>query len=130
MRSRSMIAVLAALLLAGMVSCGGSGFTPDPGPYDGVFTVNGSSDGNLSFTVINGQLGGTARFTHNDQTVVAAISGAVSGNQISGNVQATNLGFGPFQGSFSNDAASGSFSYTDSGGISTTTGTWAVSLGE
>ncbi len=118
-----------ALLLAVMfcmTACGGSGFTPDPGPYDGVFTVSGSTDGNLSFTVINGQLGGTARFTHNDQTVTAAISGLVTGNQIVGNIQATNIGFGPFNGTFSSNAASGTFSYTDAGEISTTTGTWQV----
>ena len=118
-------AIVLALALF-LSACGGSGFTPDAGPYDGVFTVNGSSEGNLSFTVINGQLGGTARFTHNDQTVTTSISGIVTGNQIVGNIQATNLGFGPFNGSFSNGDASGTFSYTDAGEISTTTGTWSV----
>lgn len=117
------VAVLGLLCLLLLSGCGG---TKEPllANYQGTISIEGLEDGTLSFTIDNGAVGGTARFTHNNQQVVAAVSGSFTGNAIEANVIATNLGHGTLTGLLDGTVASGLMTYVDEGSISTTHATW------
>jgi len=121
--------IVAALVLA-LSSCGGDNpFTPPPGPYSGSFFVEGVEVGSLTLTTGDGQLAGTGTLRHLGGDVLVSIAAVLNGRGISGSLSNQQVGSGPFTGSFANsDTAGGTFSFTDTAGVSTTSGTWAAHL--
>jgi hypothetical protein len=121
------ILVVASLLL--LAACGGGTFVPLAGPLDGVFSVEGTPIGTFTLTTGGGLTGGGGMLVHNAQTVVVTVSAVINGKQITGSVANARLGSGPFVGTFiSGGHCLGTFSYTDVGNVSTTTGTWDAVL--
>ena len=112
-----------------LAACGGGGFTPDPGPFSGQFLVNDTAIGMFTLTVTGNMLGGTGTLTHNAQPVTVTITAVISGTAVTGTVSNASLGGGTFTGRFENKSGlTGDFSYTDAGGINTTTGIWRATL--
>jgi hypothetical protein len=122
-----LLAILALICLIGLTACGGGGFTPDTGPYNGTFKVGTTAIGTLTLTAAGTTLGGTGVLTHNEQPVNVSIAAVISSKTITGTVANVSLGNGNFVGTFTSvKELSGTFTYTDKGGVSTTTGTWSA----
>jgi len=123
------MSIIAVLVLAAACN-GGAAFMPLPGPFAGLFTITGGgAAGTFNFTTNGGALGGTGTLVHNAQQVTVAISAAIEGHKITGNVANTSLGSGSFTGTFTTDSvAQGTYTYTDIGNITTDTGTWAAQV--
>jgi len=128
MRSSCCVIALAlALLLAG---CGGNNpFVPPSGPYSGIFFVEGAEVGTFSLTTGDGLLGGTGVLNHAGEDIVVSIAAVIDGRGVSGSLSNQQRGSGPFSGGFANsDTVSGDFSFTDTLGLVTSSGTWAAHL--
>lgn len=119
---------LALVVLAICASCdGGGGFVPTPGVFSGEFLVAGEPIGSFTVHVNGNSFGGGGTLVHNTYNVNVAVSSLISGATITGRVENASLGHGSFIGRFNGDnLATGDFTYTDEGGISTTTGTWVA----
>ncbi len=129
MRKFRAAGIVIAIML--MVSCSGGAFLPNMGPFAGLFTAGAGTVGTLSLTTTSGLVSGTGTLVHNEQQVTVSISGVISGYQIDGSVTNASLGSGVFKGKFHDvDKASGTFGYTDSGMISTTSGTWSAEISD
>jgi hypothetical protein len=121
----------ASILLAMLVlaACDGGAFVPLAGPMYGNFEVDELAIGAFNFTTGDRLLGGTGTLIHNSQTVAVSISANINGTTITGTVANASLGGGEFLGHFvGSGAAEGTFSYTDVGAISTTSGTWRAEI--
>lgn len=116
--------LLAACLLF-LVSCGGTDFVPNPGPFNGNFKDSTTQLGSFTFTVTDGLIGGTGTVIHNSQQISVSISAVISGSTITGQVSNGSVGSGDFVGSFSSDkGAYGTFQFTGTVDQQTTSGTW------
>jgi hypothetical protein len=114
-----------------LASCGGGGFVPLPGPYAGEFIVDSEVVGTFTFTTSDRSLAGTGMLRHDGNVISISIAGTINGTRITGTVANQLQGSGPLDGSFSKDTASGgTFSFTDTLGMATTTGTWTALLEE
>jgi hypothetical protein len=121
------ILIIAVLLL--LAACGGTTFVPLAGPLNGTFTTDAGTVGTFTLTNNAGLTGGSGMLVHNAQTVVVTIAGVINGTQITGTVSNASLGSGPFVGRFFGAGrCQGTFSYTDIGNVSTTSGTWEAQL--
>lgn len=104
-------------------------FVPVAGPLNGTFTVNGTPIGTFTLTSGGGLTGGAGTLIHNEQSVTVTVSAVINGAQITGSVANASLGSGPFIGAFYDTGyCRGTFSYTDNGNVSTTTGTWEARI--
>ena len=122
--------LLLLLLLSGLlISCGGGNpFVPLVGPFDGQFLLGTTPAGQFNLTTGGGLIAGTGILVHNNMDITVSISGIVSGRQITGQVVNELQGSGSFNGAFNTDSSSsGTFTFTDTLGLVTTTGTWTAS---
>jgi hypothetical protein len=124
--TRTIIALLLAGLILSIASCSGGGTLVTEAPYVGKMLLAGTEVGNISFTISNGQVAGSASFVHNGQPVTVALFGTYSNGFLQGEIVATGLGAGLLSGNVSGNgtAFAGSFDYSDLGGISNSSGTW------
>jgi hypothetical protein len=121
--------IVAALVLALSGCGGGNPFVPPSGPYSGSFFVEGVEVGSLSLTTGGGQLAGTGTVEHLGEDIIVSIAAVLDGRDISGSLGNQQRGSGPFEGGFANaDTCSGTFSFTDTAQMDTTSGTWAAHL--
>ncbi|GEM_PF-3627843 len=121
--------LLMLVLLSGLlISCsGGNPFVPQVGPFDGQFLVGETPTGQFNLTTGGGLIAGTGTLTHNNTEISVSISGIVSGRSITGQVVNELQGSGSFNGGFDTDRYSnGTFTFTDTLGLVTTTGTWTA----
>lgn len=121
--------IIAALVVM-LAGCGGKNpFVPPPGPFTGSFFVDGVEVGSLTLTTGDGQLAGTGTVEHLGEDVIVSIAAVINGRTVSGSLSNQLLGSGPFTGGFANaDTVSGTFSFTDTTEMGTTSGTWAAHL--
>jgi hypothetical protein len=112
-----------------LLGCGGSGFTPEPGPFTGDFVDGETVLGSFSFTVTGDLIGGTGTLMHNAAQVNVSLSGVISDKSISGQVTNVSVGAGEFTGSFrGEDAALGTFEFLDNVDQERTSGTWVAAV--
>lgn len=121
--------IVAALVLL-LGGCGGGNpFVPPLGPYSGSFFVDGVEVGDMTLTTGDGQLAGTGTVEHLGENITISIAAVIDGRELSGAINNQLRGSGPFTGSFANaDDVNGTFSFTDTAEMGTTTGTWAAHL--
>ena len=119
-----------AILMMAVSACGGSSpFRPSFGPFTGNLLVGEDAVGSITLTSNQGLIGGTGVLTHRESEVTVSIACSINGQTITGTISNTLLGSGPFEGEFVNaDVCHGTFSYTDTTGLDTTTGTWRAEL--
>jgi hypothetical protein len=127
---RSSCYILAAALALILAGCGGNNpFVPPSGPYSGTFFIEGAEAGSFTLTTGDGLLGGTGTLNHAGESIVVSIAAVLDGRGVSGSLSNQQRGSGPFTGGFaSSDTVSGDFSFTDSVGLETSSGTWAAHL--
>ena len=115
-----------AVLLAVLGSCGGgSVFDPYYGPFIGVLLVDAEAVGSITLTTNQGLVGGTGIIDHNGSQITVSISGVITDQNLTGTMANSLLGSGPFAGNFADRGSiTGTFSFTDTAEVATTTGTW------
>jgi len=102
---------------------------PNPGPYAGQFLVEQLAAGNFNLTAGDRAVAGTGSLMHDEGTITVSISGIVNEREISGTVSNALLGNGDFTGQFLGaSTCAGTFTFTDTLGSATTTGTWSANL--
>lgn len=121
--------LLVLLLLSGfLISCGGGNpFVPQVGPFGGQFLIGTAPTGQFNLTTGGGLIAGTGTLVHNNMDINVSISGILSDREITGQVVNELQGSGSFNGAFDTDStSSGTFTFTDTLGLVTTTGTWSA----
>lgn len=122
------ITLLAAAAALALTSCGGSRFAPQSGPYSGTLLVSGAAKGTISFTIFNGELGGTGELVVGEAPITVSLAANINGKGISGTIANDAQGDGSFAGSFQNGSTCvGSFTFVTTDGLTEIEGTWVAS---